>query len=194
MGKKRSGKGPTDYEVGRGKPPSHTRFQPGRSGNPGGRKKGSQNTRTVLKAILDSKIVLSMNGKAQKVTHLEALHWRLVHLGLQGDRRAMEYLIDKAEYHEVERQDHVVELGLDDEQIIAEAFRQYGSKRAVDEAGRTPGRGVGGGDGCGIEEGDDEIGFAGPGEPDDDDDDGSDEPNGQPPPAPLIKLGREERS
>ena len=26
-----------DYTVGRGKPPAHSRFQPGQSGNPGGR-------------------------------------------------------------------------------------------------------------------------------------------------------------
>jgi len=34
---------PTDYEVGYGKPPAKTRFQPGRSGNPAGRRKGSKN-------------------------------------------------------------------------------------------------------------------------------------------------------
>lgn len=34
---------PTDYEVGYGKPPTSTRFAPGRSGNPKGRPKGSRN-------------------------------------------------------------------------------------------------------------------------------------------------------
>jgi hypothetical protein len=34
---------PTSYEVGYGKPPVHSRFKPGRSGNPKGRPKGSQN-------------------------------------------------------------------------------------------------------------------------------------------------------
>jgi len=33
----------TRYEVGYAKPPEHTRFQPGRSGNPAGRRKGSKN-------------------------------------------------------------------------------------------------------------------------------------------------------
>lgn len=32
-----------DYEVGYGKPPKNSRFAPGRSGNPGGRRKGSKN-------------------------------------------------------------------------------------------------------------------------------------------------------
>ena len=33
----------TGYEVGYAKPPEHTRFQPGRSGNPAGRRKGTKN-------------------------------------------------------------------------------------------------------------------------------------------------------
>jgi len=32
----------SDYEIGRGKPPMHTRFKPGQSGNPKGRPKGVQ--------------------------------------------------------------------------------------------------------------------------------------------------------
>lgn len=34
---------PRDYEVGYGKPPSHTQFKPGKSGNPKGRPQGSRN-------------------------------------------------------------------------------------------------------------------------------------------------------
>ena len=39
---------PRDYEVGYGKPPSHTRFKPGQSGNPRGRPRGSRNVQPSL--------------------------------------------------------------------------------------------------------------------------------------------------
>ena len=43
-----------DYEVGRGKPPKAHQFVKGRSGNPGGRKKGSQCLKTILMAVAES--------------------------------------------------------------------------------------------------------------------------------------------
>ena len=43
---------PADYEVGRGKPPLHTRFKPGESGNPKGRPKGVRNFKTDVQATL----------------------------------------------------------------------------------------------------------------------------------------------
>jgi hypothetical protein len=37
------------YDVGYGKPPKHTQFKPGHSGNPRGRRRGQQNFKTVIK-------------------------------------------------------------------------------------------------------------------------------------------------
>jgi hypothetical protein len=41
-----------DYEIGYGRPPIHTRFKPGQSGNPAGRPKGAQNSATEIAAEL----------------------------------------------------------------------------------------------------------------------------------------------
>ena len=40
-------KQPTEYEVGYGKPPAHSRFRPGQSGNPRGRPRGARNRPTL---------------------------------------------------------------------------------------------------------------------------------------------------
>jgi hypothetical protein len=40
------------YSVGYGRPPKHTRFKPGRSGNPKGRPRGSRNLSTEMQKVL----------------------------------------------------------------------------------------------------------------------------------------------
>ena len=42
-----------DYEVGYGRPPRHTRFAKGQSGNPRGRPCGAKNFTTLLEEALD---------------------------------------------------------------------------------------------------------------------------------------------
>ncbi len=42
-------------EVGYGKPPAEHRFQPGKSGNPGGRPKGAKGRRATVKRVLMEK-------------------------------------------------------------------------------------------------------------------------------------------
>ena len=42
-----------DYEVGYGKPPRHTRFTKGQSGNPRGRPPGAKNLKTLLSEALN---------------------------------------------------------------------------------------------------------------------------------------------
>ena len=184
MGKKPKGQGPTAYEVGHGKPPRHTRFQPGRSGNPGGRKKECLNNKTVLERVLNSEIVLSDHGKPRKVTLREALALRCAQSGMAGNQRSIEYLLDKGEY--LDSLNHVQpdELEQDDEALLdAAMLARHGS---LGSAGASPRR-----ERQDVDDPDEESDPDDPEEPEDDD--GSDEPNGQTPPQSGSK-GREGRS
>jgi hypothetical protein len=76
------------YKVGYGKPPVATRFQPGQSGNPKGRPKGSRNLANDLAAELDELITIREQGRARRITKQRALIKSLMERALAGDIRA----------------------------------------------------------------------------------------------------------
>lgn len=85
-----------DYEVGYGKPPRHTRFAPGKSGNPSGRPKKPRTTSETLARSLARKIEITENGQRKKITTLEALIMRLVSKAAAGDNSALKQLLQYA--------------------------------------------------------------------------------------------------
>ena len=83
-----------DYEVGYGKPPRHTRFKPGRSGNPRGRPSGSKNLATVLSEALNEPVIVAEDGRRRKITKRQAIIKQLVNRSAKADLRATKILID----------------------------------------------------------------------------------------------------
>jgi len=61
----------TDYKVGYKKPPLHTRFRKGQSGNPRGRPKGSKNFSTLLSEALNEPVVITEDGRRRKISKRE---------------------------------------------------------------------------------------------------------------------------
>jgi len=57
-----------DKMVGYKRPPLHSRFQPGASGNPRGRQKGVRNFTADVKRTLEIPVTLSENGKSKRVS------------------------------------------------------------------------------------------------------------------------------
>jgi len=80
-----------DYEVGFGKPPKHTQFQPGQSGNPNGRPKRTKNAETLLDQILSKTIRITENGTPRTLTMAQAFIQSLVTDAVKGkaDARRM---------------------------------------------------------------------------------------------------------
>ena len=87
-------KAPRDYEVGYGKPPHHTRFKKGQSGNPRGRPSGSKNLKTLLNDALNEPVVVTKEGRCRKITKREAIVTQLVNRSATADLRALKILLD----------------------------------------------------------------------------------------------------
>jgi uncharacterized protein DUF5681 len=82
-----------NYEVGYGKPPRHTRFQKGRSGNPAGRPRGKKNLATLLSDALDQKIIVVESGRRKKISKREAIVTQLVNKSASADLKATQILL-----------------------------------------------------------------------------------------------------
>jgi hypothetical protein len=91
-----------DYEVGYGKPPRHTRFTKGQSGNPRGRPPGAKNLRTLLSEALNETVIVTENGGRRKVTKRQAIITQLVNRSATADLRAIKILLDIV--RDIERQ------------------------------------------------------------------------------------------
>ena len=91
-----------DYEVGYGKPPRHTRFVKGQSGNPRGRPPGAKNLSTLLSEALNETVIVTENGGRRKVTKRQAIVTQLVNRSATADFRAIKILLDIV--RDIERQ------------------------------------------------------------------------------------------
>jgi len=91
-----TGSDSNDYEVGYGKPPQHTQFRAGQSGNPAGRRKGVRNLATDVKRILKVPVKVKENGRSRKISTQEGALMVLREKALKGDARSLDRLLEYA--------------------------------------------------------------------------------------------------
>jgi len=81
-----------DYKVGPGRPPLHTRFRKGQSGNPGGRRK--KNLPALLADALNEAVFVTIDEERRQITKREAVVHQLVNKSTTADLRATKMLFD----------------------------------------------------------------------------------------------------
>ena len=81
-----------EYAANYRKPPLHTRFKKGQSGNPRGRPK--KNLPALLAAALNEPVYVTTNGKRRKITKREAVIIQLVNESAGANLHATKMLID----------------------------------------------------------------------------------------------------
>jgi hypothetical protein len=94
MGKWRRPSQPADYEVGYGRPPKSTRFQPGRGGNPSGRPRQQRGTAALLHKALSRKIRFQQDGVTKYLSAEEMAFMQLSAKAAKGELGAIKMIVE----------------------------------------------------------------------------------------------------
>lgn len=109
--------------VGPGRPPKHSQFRRGQSGNPKGRPKKTANLKTDLAKLMGGKIEITINGEKRKANRQEALLLSLYQRALQKDARAAKTLFDMVIKLQLPEDKFKIEPDLSEaDQLIIESF------------------------------------------------------------------------
>jgi len=128
-----------NYDVGYGKPPRHSQFGKGHSGNPRGRAKGSRNLSTLLDSALNERVTVSENGKRKRISKREAILKQLVNKAASGDPKSIQMLLTELRLVEG-RQPSVEPMLLDetDREVIRQLYdRLHESNQSEKEKKET---------------------------------------------------------
>ena len=120
----------SDNDVGYGKPPRHSQFKKGMSGNSKGRPRGTRNFVSDLRDELAEPVNVREGGSVSRVSSQRAALKKLRDKALKGDQRALDRMIALAERHGLEDAADEAESALSEsDQKIIERFK----KRAIEE-------------------------------------------------------------
>jgi len=124
-----------DYKVGYGRPPQHSQFRPGQSGNPAGRPKGLNNLATDVKRTLEEPVRVKEGGRPRKISTQRGVLMRLREKALLGDDHALDLLL-KLEHRFNNEASEIVaqDLPADDQAILAD----YRAEILADALQTTP--------------------------------------------------------
>lgn len=130
-----------DYEVGYKKPPKHTRFKPGDSGNPSGRPRKARSSNELLEQVLNEKVTITIRGRQRTVTMKEVLIRQLITDGMKGNQRALKAIFNREterildeDARQAERRKYDEEFKRDLDQI-RDKIRQRQAKEAAAKQG-----------------------------------------------------------
>lgn len=119
----------TGYAVGYGKPPIGTRFQKGRSGNPGGRRKSENRYEKTNQLILEEAfrpVTVREGDKILKMPALRAIVRSQIQLAIKGNHAAQRAVLDIVRCVEEQQEAQQSEL--------IKAASEYKAKAAEDQA------------------------------------------------------------
>jgi hypothetical protein len=115
-------------KVGYGRPPVATRFKPGMSGNPSGKRKAKPTLSQRLDRILAESVSVTEGGKSKRMSKEEVFLRQMVTRAIGGDRQFGRLLLDYLE----RRQENAPAGGASatDEFLMSELVNLLGAEKA----------------------------------------------------------------
>lgn len=114
----------TDYPVGYGRPPKHTQFKPGQSGNPAGRPKGLHNFKTDVLETLAMPLKVKEGGHARTVSTQAGTLLMTRQKAIKGDRHSLAQMMELAQRYNPDAGETVTDQALSaDDEAIWEAIK-----------------------------------------------------------------------
>lgn len=106
--------------IGYKKPPRHTQFKPGQSGNIKGRPKGAKNFATVFEEELRASIEVTENGKRKRISKRQAIAKQHINKAVAGDPKATVIVLNEVRLHENPNQPAVAQSAFvsPEEQVV----------------------------------------------------------------------------
>jgi hypothetical protein len=99
-----------NYSIGYKKPPRHSQFKPGQSGNLHGRPKKADSLADVLRKELSARIAIVKDGKRKRMSMLRAIIKQHLTKAANGDPRAAAIIFNTLKVYKPEDGDNLSEL------------------------------------------------------------------------------------
>ena len=119
----------SEYEVGYGRPPTHSRFKAGQSGNPKGRARESRSLQSILKQVLGEQMEIREGDRLRRMPRLEALVRSTILRAFKGDPKAVAslgFLMKQSGYGEESNEPTVQTLlGTDYQSVIDDFLERH---------------------------------------------------------------------
>lgn len=120
------------------RPPTHSRWTKGQSGNRRGRPRGSRNFYTLLQKIVDENVTVQQNGKTIRLSKKEVAILKAANAAASGDTKALSLLLPHlliADSRVEQQEAQQSALHTSDEQIISDYFAR--TQKTGDENARA---------------------------------------------------------
>jgi hypothetical protein len=123
-------KNKSDYAVGYKKPPRHTQFKPGKSGNPKGRPKHSMTFADLLQEQLSKNVTVTVGNEVRKMPLLEAIAIKHASKAASGDPKSTQIVLRALEPNEQDQGNNLPE--------VLQQFRSIHESRKASERVSSP--------------------------------------------------------